>query len=118
MIQIDYETAEQLVKQLYPSARDPMLGIELEITKGGVNYRPYLVAAKFILTEYRRIERADEVTFDYDINKSIRGLLNRQAELDLSDTIPAGQSIDSLLDEICNPCKETELSSGLGIYLI
>lgn len=117
MISIDYDTAVAMVKQIYPAAKDPMLNIELELTKGSLRFRPYLVAAKFMLTEYRQIVRADEVTFQYDLEKTIRGLLNRQAELDAGDTtIPEGQSVADILTELCNTCVDVG-SNQLGVQI-
>lgn len=115
-ITIDLDTAIAVVQQLYPSAVDPLLGLELEATKG-TNYRPYLVAAKFIITEYRQLVKADTVTFQYDIDKTVRGLLNRQKQLDVGDeaNIPEGQSVDGMLTEICNICAESS-SVGISIY--
>jgi hypothetical protein len=118
MISIDYDTAEAMVKQLYPAAKNPMLSIELELTRGVINYRPYLTACKFLLTEYRQIVKADEVTFAYNREETIRGLLNRQKELDTGDTIPAGQTVDDVLVELCATCAVTgTISNYLGVNI-
>jgi len=118
VINIDYDTAAALVKQLYPTAKDPMLNIELELTRGQRNYRPYIVAAKFMLTEYRRIVKAEEVTFEYDLVSTIRGLLNRQKELDEQDTIPESQTVDAALLELCQVCGSDSSVVPLGVILI
>lgn len=113
---IDVETATAIVKQIYTNAADPMLSLELEVTKGLLRYRPYIVAAKFIMTEYRRLLKADVVNFEYDIDKTVRGLLNQQAKLDLGDTVPEGQTVDDTLLELCETC----LNSGeslLGVQI-
>lgn len=115
MITIELETAIAVVQQLYPNAADPLLSIELEVTKG-TTYRPYITAAKFVLTEYRRLVKADEVTFDYDVEQTVRGLLNRQKQLDIDDeNIPEGQTVDDMLTEICLVCSEVS-TLGLNIY--
>jgi hypothetical protein len=116
MITIDFDTAVEMVKQLYPQAKNPMLTIELELTKGSLRYRPYMVAAKFLLTEYRKIVKADEVTFSYS-EDAIRGLLNRQLELDAGDVIPDGQKVEDMLSQLCAKCDNTP-ASNLGIILI
>lgn len=116
MIAIDYDTAVEMVKQLYPTASNPMLDIELQLTKGSLRYRPYMVAAKFLLTEYRKIIKADEVTFAYS-EEAIRGLLNRQLELDAGDIIPEGQTVDDILSQICVTC-ETSPAFMLGIMIV
>ena len=116
MITIELDNAIAIVQQLYPNAADPLLSLELEATKG-TTYRPYYTAAKFIITEYRRIEKADSVTFQYDIERTLRGLLNRQKQLDIGDeeNIPKGQNVDDMLQEICNICSEV-YNVGISIY--
>ena len=119
MIIIDYDTAVTMVKQLYPSAREPMLSIELELTRGIQRYRPYAVYAKFLLVEYRQIIKADEVTFAYNTN-AIKQALLMQKQLDAGDTIPDGQTVDDLmtmLNELeCQTC-DTTTSNILGVQL-
>lgn len=115
MISIDYDTAVSMVKQLYPAARDPMLNVELELTRGLLRYRPYAVYFKFLITEYRKIIKADEVTFAYSDN--LRGILERQRELDAGDTIPESQTVDNLLSQICVNC-ETSPASGIGLIIV
>lgn len=114
MIIIDYDTAVEIVKSLYNSAKDPLLNVELELTKGERNYRPYLTAAKLMLTEYRRISKAEEVTFEYTDN--IKALLENQRALDSQDTIPEGQTIDYYLQNLFP--NDESVSSSLGIMLI
>lgn len=109
---IDLATGKEIVQQLFPNALDPLMTIELEATKIDGNYRPYLVAAKLIATEYRQVVRADVVTFQYD-DKTIKNLLKRQKEIDsingVTDTV-----IDDMLDELCETCD----TNNLGVILI
>lgn len=114
---IDLETATAIVQQIFLNAADPMLSLELEVTRGLLRYRPYIVAAKFIMTEYRRLLKADVVTFEYDIDKTVRGLLNQQARLDIGDTIPEGQTVEDALTELCETCSNSgESLLGVQIY--
>lgn len=111
MAYIDYDTASQIVRSLYPNAADPMLDLELEATKGD-SYRPYAVAAKFMMTNYRQVIRAKDVTFQYDAN-SIRQILNLQRGNDLTDkNIPEGQTVDDLEAILCETCED---KGGIGI---
>ena len=114
---IDLETATAIVQQIFPNAADPMLSLELEVTKGLLRYRPYIVAAKFIMTEYRRILKADVVNFEYDVDKTVRGLLNQQAKLDLGDTIPEGQTVEDTLLELCETCLSSGENYLLGVQI-
>jgi hypothetical protein len=112
---IDLETSTAMVKQLYPPASDPILSVELELTRGD-KYRPYYVAAKFISMEYRRLIKADDVTFDYDIEMTLRSLLNRQKQLDTNDTsIPEDQTVELMLSEICFKCAEVQYL-GVNVF--
>lgn len=115
---IDFDTASAIVKQIYPAAKDPMLSLELELTRGLLRYRPYLVISKFLMTEYRHVIKADEVTFEYNRENAIRGLLNRQKQLDIGDTISEGQTVDDMLSELCSTCAVTgETNQYLGINI-
>lgn len=97
MIPIDLETARAIVQQLYPTAVDPLLSLELEVTKG-TNYRPYAVYFKFLITEYRQLTKADVVNFSYSILETAKQALMMQKSLDIGDTeIPEGQTVDELL---------------------
>lgn len=120
MITIDLETAIAIVQQLYPSAADPLLSLELEITKGS-NYRPYAVYFKFLITEYRQLTKADEVNFSYSILETAKQALMMQKSLDIGDDeIPEGQTVDELLALLteleCNDCS-TISSNILGVNI-
>lgn len=124
MIQpLDSDTASSLVKQLYPSAKEPMLGIELEITKGSISYRPYAVYAKFLILEYRRLSKADTVAFQYN-PEAAKNALNMQKSLDsiYGDVIPESQTVDALMGQLrdieCDFCENPTDSDNLGIMII
>lgn len=94
---IDYDTARSIVQQLYPEASDPLLEVELEKSKGRDNYRPWFVAARFMLAEYRQLTRADDVSFSYRI-ETIQNLFGTQATYDIGDVIPPGFEANTQLD--------------------
>jgi len=68
-------------------------------SRGQKVYRPYWTAAFLIITEYRRIKKADDVTFEYN-EVSIKGLLALQDALDDGLTIPLGMGVDDLLESV------------------
>lgn len=118
-VSIDLDTGTQIVQQLFPNAADPLMTIELEATKIGNNYRPYLVAAKLIMTEYRRVVRADVVTFDYS-DDTIRNLLKRQQDIDKINGVTDDTTIEDMLAELCTVCTPSvdESTPALGVMLI
>lgn len=122
MITLNKEGASEIVKQLYPSASDPVLSLELDITKGLLRYRPYAVYFKLLLLEYRRLVKADEVTFAYTDN--LKHILAMQKALDVGDTIPPGQSADELLASLnelnCQTCDDAPVvgEQYIGVSLI
>lgn len=113
-INIDIDTGIAIVQQLFPNAAEPLMSIELEATKIENNYRPYLVAAKLIMTEYRQVVKADVVTFKYDDN-TIRNLLKRQKEIDTINGV-TDPVLDAMLTELCETCEN--LPPDLGVILI
>lgn len=116
MLISDIDTAKDLVKQFYPKANDPALTDLLESSKGLKSYRPYFVAAYLIFSEYRRILKADEVTFDYNTMYTVQGLLSMQKAKDVGDTIADQWSVDNLLDQIVNP--DVSSNSGVSAFVI
>jgi len=114
-INIDLDTGISIVQQLFPNAAEPLLTIELEATKIDNNYRPYLVAAKLIMTEYRQVIKADVVTFNYG-DETIRNLLKRQKELDKLNGV-TDEVLDDMLAELCETCETTN-TPALGVILI
>ena len=122
MIGISKEDAAEIIKQLYPSANDPVLSLELEITKGALRYRPYAVYFKLLLLEYRRLVKADEVTFSYTDN--LKHILEMQRALDAGDTIPLGQSVDELLNKLnelnCQKCGDGSVTEQqyIGVTIV
>lgn len=122
MITLNKEGASEIVKQLYPSASDPVLSLELDITKGLLRYRPYAVYFKLLLLEYRRLVKADEVTFAYTDN--LKHILMMQKALDVGDTIPSGQTVDELLASLnelnCQTCDDAPVvgEQYIGVSLI
>jgi hypothetical protein len=117
---VDKETSVTVVKSLY-NGNETLIDVELEITKAGGSkgYRPYLVAAKLMMFEYRQIVKADEVTFKYN-EDTVRNLLQNQKTLDADLTdIPENQNIDIFLNNICQTCDEvTTEESYLGAMVI
>lgn len=95
----DIEEAILITRQIYSKASDPMLTRLLTDSKGSKGFRPWYVAALFILTEYRRLIKADEATFDYDIDKTIQGLIAQQRPYDIGAVIPLGFTLDDLIME-------------------
>lgn len=84
---VDIDLAKTIVRQFFSSATDPALEDLLESSKSvNKGYRPYFVAAYFIHADYRRIVKADEVTFDYDAAYTVQGLLNMQKAKDCNDS--------------------------------
>lgn len=99
---LDIETAKTIVRQFYSSATDPALEDLLESSKSAdKGYRPYFVAAYFIHADYRRIVKADEVTFDYDAAYTVQGLLTMQKAKDCSDTsFDPCWAVETILDTV------------------
>lgn len=97
----DIDEAKSITIQFYSNAKDPALTDLLEASKSDNSYRPYAVAAYFMLTEYRRIKKADEVTFEYDLQYTIEGLLKMQLARDCNDTtIDECWLASTLLDQL------------------
>jgi len=98
----DIDSAKAIVQQFYKAAADPALEDLLESSKSpNKGYRPYFVAAYFMYTEYRRIIKADEVTFAYDLKFTIEGLLNTQKAKDCNDTsIDECWQVGTILDPL------------------
>ncbi len=98
----DIDNAKQIVQQFYPKAADPVLEDLLESSKSiSRGYRPYFVAAYMIWTEYRRIVKADEVTFDYNVKFTIEGLLQTQLAKDCGDiNIDECWQVNIILDQL------------------
>lgn len=94
---IDLDTARAIVQQLYENAEDPLLEVELEKSKGRDNYRPWFVAARFMLAEYRQLTRADDVSFSYRI-ETIQNLFSTQSSYDIGDVIPPGFEANTQLE--------------------
>ncbi|NEP03532.1 MAG: hypothetical protein F6K34_01130 [Okeania sp. SIO4D6] len=92
------ETALDIIKENYPyqEFKQHTTEILLENSKGS-DYRPYYVAAYLIKTEYRKVNRVDEVYMEYP-SDVIEGLLKLQTTLDkdISD-IPPEHGVEDLL---------------------
>lgn len=101
---LDIDTAKTIVRQFYSSAADPALEDLLESSKSvDKGYRPYFVAAYFIHADYRRIVKADEVTFDYDAAYTVQGLLTMQKSKDCNDvSFDSCWSVDTILETVQN----------------
>lgn len=97
------EDAKTIVKGVYPNANEVVLEDVLKRSQGVDKttklryYRPYWVAAFLILTEYRRLKKADDVTFEYDVKETVEGLLSLARSLDNTLDVPLGMSVDDLL---------------------
>lgn len=98
----DLDQAKTIVKQFYQAAADPALEDLLESSKSAnKGYRPYFVAAYFIYSEYRKLVKADEVTFSYDTKYTVEGLLNMQKAKDCNDTsIDPCWLVSTILDNL------------------
>lgn len=98
----DIEQAKTIVKQFYQAAADPALEDLLESSKSvNKGYRPYFVAAYFIYAEYRKLVKADEVTFSYDTKYTVEGLLNLQKSKDCNDSsIDPCWNVDTILNNL------------------
>jgi hypothetical protein len=109
----DIETASAIVKQFYPNAANPVLEDLLEDSKSATNgYRPYIVSAYLIYTEYRRILKAEDVTFDYNTKFTIEGLINLQKAKDCGDeTIDPCWTTDKILEQINTEIATTDFST-------
>lgn len=112
-VTIDLPTATQIVQQLYPGAADPLMTLELESTVIGGVYRPYLVAAKLIMTEYRQIVKADVVTFQYS-DDLIKNLLNRQKDIDTVNGV-SDPVLAAMITELCTSCDSIQ---SLGVTIV
>ena len=91
----DIETAKAIVIQF--SVRDAdenVIEHLLNQSKGSKGFRPYWVAAFLIKSYFQRIQKADEVSFQYSDN--VEALNNLQSELDKDAVIPDGFGIGSL----------------------
>lgn len=108
----DIEEATGIVQQIYAKAADPMLTRLLNDSKGSKGFRPWYVAALFIYTEYRRLVKADEATFEYNIEQTLDGLMAQQLAYDVGAVIPVGFDLDSLMASICSVCESSHLPAA------
>ncbi|MBW4633562.1 MAG: hypothetical protein KME30_17185 [Iphinoe sp. HA4291-MV1] len=103
----DIDKASNIAKNfLNPRVNVDTLEDLLEASKGSNGYRPYFVAAFLIWTHYQAINRADDVSFQYQKKDFvIEGLLNMQAGYDKypppdGAVIPPGFVVDDLLNQL------------------
>lgn len=87
---MDFDTAYQIVKQFFSRASDPLLTTLLNqyaVNNNGVAFfRPYIVAAIFMVTEYRRLVKADVASWEYS-TEAIRSLIATQAAIDRANNL-------------------------------
>ncbi len=114
---MNIEKAKLIVTNYFPDADDPaleeMLNVSSGIKKdsGESYYRPQYVAAHFILTHYRQLTRADEVSFNYsDQTKIAQSLLDIQKAIDGDNEVSEGFRGDELLATI------DEYPIGVSVY--
>lgn len=105
----DLQTSKSIVENYFPDADEPVLQ-ELLIQSAGVvknslpsvvEFRPWWVSAHLILTHYRKLSKADVVTFVYEDPLTVAtNLLDLQGKMDKDLNIPDGFSVGDTISNL------------------